>query len=136
MKWLKKLLGLETPTPTTAPADAGAKAFDQMAKTLSAPEEKVVVAPVVALEVQAVATKVDEAIQEVYKSTDIPIAEVSADISAEKPKAPRKPRAKKDPISPLPQTVAQNVGEWPFPGNPPAEGMQKAKPASRKVKAK
>lgn len=130
MKWLKKLLGFDT-TPPAAPADAGAKAFDQMAKTLSAPEEKVIgivaqevkdvlpeavaVAPVVAPEVQAVAAKVEEVV---------------------KPKAPRKPRAKKEPVVPLPQTVSQNVGEWPFPGNPPAEGEKKPKPAARKVKAK
>lgn len=130
MKWLKKLLGLDT-TPPAAPADAGAKAFDTMAKTLSAPEEKVTIvttpsAPepktetvtVVAEpapEVQAVAAKVEEVV---------------------KPKAPRKPRAKKEPVAPLPQTVSQNVGEWPFPGNPPAEGEKKPKPAARKVKAK
>lgn len=130
MKWLKKLLGIDT-TPPTAPADAGAKAFDTMAKTLSAPEEKVTVvttppAPepkaetvtVVsepAPEVQAVAAKAEEVV---------------------KPKAPRKPRAKKEPSAPLTQTVVQNVGEWPFPGNPPAEGEKKAKPAARKVKAK
>lgn len=137
MKWLKKLLGFgeftPTPAPTTAPADAGAKAFDTMAKTLSVPEEKVTtvtVAPVVAPEVQTVAVKVEEAVKAV------PLAEVSRDVAIEKPKAPRKPRAKKEPVAPLPQTVTQNVGEWPFPGNPPAEGEQKAKPAARKVKAK
>lgn len=126
MKWLKKLLGLETTTPTTAPADAGAKAFDAMAKTLSAPEEKVNVAPVVAPEVQAVAAKVDKAIKAV------PLAEVSRDVAIEKPKAPRKPRAKKEPVV----KAETNPAGWPFPGNPPAEGEKKAKPAAIKAKTK
>lgn len=132
MKWLKKLLGLETTPPTTAPADAGAKAFDAMAKTLSAPEEKVTVAPVVTPEVQAVATKVDEAIKEVYGSKPIPLAEVSKDINIDKPKAPRKPRAKKDPVA----KAETNPAGWPFPGDQPAEGEKKAKPAAIKAKTK
>ena len=56
MKWLKKLLGMEPVATSSAPADAGAKAFDNMAKTLStppAPVETVTVAPVVAPEVLA-----------------------------------------------------------------------------------
>jgi hypothetical protein len=114
MKWLKKLLGIQTATPTTAPADAGAKAFDAMATTLStppAPEPKVETVTVVAEpapEVQAVAAKVEEVVVEA------------------KPKAPRKPRAKKEPVK-------KETG-WPFPGNVPAEGT--AKPAVRTVKAK
>lgn len=110
MKWLKKLLGLETSTPVTASAESGAKAFDAMAKTLSAPEEKVVVAPVVAPEVQAVAVKAEEAVKEA------------------KPKAPRKPRAKK--------VADTNPAGWPFPGDQPAEGEKKAKPAVMKAKTK
>ena len=131
MKWLKKLLGFNTEAPTAAPADAGAKAFDTMAKTLSAPEEKVTTVTVPptpepkaetvtvvaepAPEVQAVAAKVEEVV---------------------KPKAPRKPGAKKEPVAPLPQTVVQNVEVWPFPNDKPAEGEKKTKPAARKVKAK
>lgn len=121
MKWLKKLLGFGefTPTPTAAPADAGAKAFESMAKTLTALEEKKsaaaqetkeVVAPVVVPEVQAVELKVEEVA-----------------VEAPKPKAPRKPRAKKEPVAPLPQTVSQNVDEWPFPKNKPAAKNVKAK---------
>ena len=122
MKWLKKLLGMEPVATPSAPADAGAKAFDNMATTLSAHKENVtiVTAPVApepkvetvtvvaepAPEVQAVAVKVEEAIVEA------------------KPKAPRKPRAKKE----------ANPAGWPFPGNVPAEG--KAKPAARSVRAK
>ena len=122
MKWLKKLLGMEPVATPSAPADAGAKAFDNMAKTLSAPEHKltvVAVSPALepkvetvtvvaepAPEVQAVAVKVEEAVVEA------------------KPKAPRKPRAKKE----------ANPAGWPFPGNVPAEG--KAKPAVRTAKAK
>lgn len=140
MKWLKKLLGFgeftPTPAPTAVPADAGAKAFDQMAKTLSAVEEKKAAvaqdtkevvaeaaAPVVVPEVQATEVKVEEVVAE-----------------APKPKAPRKPRAKKEPVvepvAPLPQTVAQSVEQWPFPNDKPAEGAQKPKPAARSVKAK
>ena len=124
MKWLKKLLGMEPVATPSAPADAGAKAFDNMAKTLStppAPEPKVEAVTVVAEpapEVQAVAVKVAEAVVEA------------------KPKAPRKPRAKKAPAASLPQTVVQNVEQWPFPGNRPAEGEKRAKPAARTVKAK
>ena len=33
MKWLKKLLGMEPVATSSAPADAGAKAFDTMATT-------------------------------------------------------------------------------------------------------
>ena len=127
MKWLKKLLGMEPVATPSAPADAGAKAFDNMAKTLSAPEVKVttVTAPPApepkietvtvvaepAPEVQAVAVKVEEAVVEA------------------KPKAPRKPRAKKE----------ANPAGWPFPGNVPAEGAPKPavkKPAVRTAKAK
>ena len=114
MKWLKKLLGMEPVATSSAPADAGAKAFDNMAKTLSTPpasEPKVETVTVVAEpapEVQAVAVSVQEAVVEA------------------KPKAPRKPRAKKAPF--------KNESEWPFPGNVPAEG--KAKPAARSVRAK
>jgi hypothetical protein len=131
MKWLKKLLGMEPVATPSAPADAGAKAFDTMATTLSdhkenvtvvaapvAPEPKVETVTVVAEpapEVQAVAVKVEEAIVEA------------------KPKAPRKPRAKKEPVK-------KETG-WPFPVNVPAEGAAKtvvraAKPAVRTVKAK
>ena len=129
MKWLKKLLGMEPVATSSAPADAGAKAFDNMAKTLSAPEVKVTTVTVApapepkvdtvtvvaepAPEVQAVAAKVEEAIVET------------------KPKAPRKPRAKKEPVK-------KETG-WPFPGNVPAEGAAKPavkKPAVRTVKAK
>lgn len=129
MKWLKKLLGMEPVATSSAPADSGAKAFDNMAKTLSAPEVKVttVTAPPApepkvetvtvvaepAPEVQAVAVKVEEAIAEV------------------KPKAPRKPRAKKEPVK-------KETG-WPFPGNVPAECTAKPavrKPAVRTAKAK
>ena len=126
MKWLKKLLGLDT-TPAAAPADAGAKAFDTMAKTLSAPEEKVTtvtassapepkvetvtVVAEPAPEVQVVAEKVEQAVKQA------------------KPKAPRKPRAKKEATTPLPQTVVANVDAWPYPA--PAEGKQKAKPAAK-----
>ncbi len=109
---------MEPVATSSAPADAGAKAFDNMAKTLStppAPELKVETVTVVAEpapEVQAVAVKVEEAIVEA------------------KPKAPRKPRAKKEPVK-------KETG-WPFPGNVPAEGTSKpsAKPAVRTVKAK
>ena len=129
MKWLKKLLGMEPVATPSAPADAGAKAFDNMAKTLSAPEHKltvVAVSPALepkvetvtvvaepAPEVQAVAVKVEEAVVEA------------------KPKAPRKPRAKKEPVK-------KETG-WPFPGNVPAEGAAKPavrKPAVRTAKAK
>ena len=129
MKWLKKLLGMEPVATSSAPADAGAKAFDNMAKTLSAPEVKVTTVTVApapepkvdtvtvvaepAPEVQAVAVKVEEAIAEA------------------KPKAPRKPRAKKEPVK-------KETG-WPFPGNVPAEGVAKPavrKPAVRTAKAK
>ena len=125
---------MEPVATPSAPADAGARAFDNMAKTLNAPEVKVTTVTVApapepkvetvtvvaepAPEVQAVAVKVEEAIVEV------------------KPKAPRKPRAKKAPAASLPQTVVQNVEQWPFPGNRPAEGEKKAKPAARTVKAK
>ena len=125
MKWLKKLLGMEPVATSSAPADAGAKAFDNMAKTLStppAPEPKVETVTVVAEpapEVQAIAAKVEE-----YGNTAIPLAEVSPEIVLAKPKAPRKPRAKKE----------ANPAGWPFPGNVPAEG--KAKPAARSVRAK
>ena len=112
MKWLKKLLGFgeltPTPAPTAAPADAGAKAFESMAKTLSALEEKKAAAQ----------GNVEEVVEQV------------------EPKAPRKPRAKKEPVAPLPQTVSQNVEQWPFPNDKPAEGVQKPKPAARSVKAK
>ena len=129
MKWLKKLLGMEPVATSSAPADAGAKAFDTMATTLSAPEVKVTTVTVApapepkvetvtvvaepAPEVQAVAVKVEEAIAEA------------------KPKAPRKPRAKKEPVK-------KETG-WPFPGNVPAEGAAKPavrKPAVRTAKAK
>jgi len=140
MKWLKKLLGMEPVATPSAPADAGAKAFDNMAKTLSAPEVKVttVTAPPApepkvetvtvvtepAPEVQAVAAKVEE-----YGNTAIPLAKVSPEIVLAKPKAPRKPRAKKE----------ANPAGWPFPGNVPAEGAAKPavrKPAVRTAKAK
>jgi len=127
MKWLKKLLGMEPVATPSAPADAGAKAFDNMATTLStppAPEPKVEAVTVVAEpapEVQAIAAKVEE-----YGNTAIPLAEVSPEIVLAKPKAPRKPRAKKEPVK-------KETG-WPFPGNVPAEGT--AKPAVRTVKAK
>ena len=104
---------MEPVATPSAPADAGAKAFDNMAKTLStppAPEPKVEAVTVVAEpapEVQAVAVKAEEAVAEA------------------KPKAPRKPRAKKEPAK---------KEAWPFPNEVPAEG--KAKPAARKVKAK
>ena len=120
---------MEPVATSSAPADAGAKAFDNMAKTLSAPEVKVttVTAPPApepkvetvtvvaepAPEVQAVAVKVEEAVVEA------------------KPKAPRKPRAKKEPVK-------KETG-WPFPGNVPAEGAVKPavrKPAVRTAKAK
>ena len=132
MKWLKKLLGMEPVATPSAPADAGAKAFDNMAKTLSAPEVKVTTVTVApapepkvetvtvvaepAPEVQAVAVKVEEAIAEA------------------KPKAPRKPRAKKEPVK-----KEANPAGWPFPGNVPAEGAVKPvvrKPAVRTAKAK
>lgn len=125
MKWLKKLLGMEPVATSSAPADAGAKAFDNMATTLStppAPEPKVETVTVVAEpapEVQAIAAKVEE-----YGNTAIPLAGVSPEIVLAKPKAPRKPRAKKE----------ANPAGWPFPGNVPAEG--KAKPAARSVRAK
>jgi len=140
MKWLKKLLGMEPVATPSAPADAGAKAFDNMAKTLSAPEHKLtVVAVSPALEpkvetvtvvaepapdVQAVAVKVEE-----YGNTAIPLAKVSPEIVLAKPKAPRKTRAKKE----------ANPAGWPFPGNVPAEGAAKPavrKPAVRTAKAK
>jgi hypothetical protein len=124
MKWLKKLLGMEPVATPSATADAGAKAFDTMATTLSAPKENVTVVttPVApepkvetvtvvaepAPEVQAIAVKVEEAVVEA------------------KPKAPRKPRAKKEPVK-------KETG-WPFPGNVPAEGA--SKPAVRTAKAK
>jgi len=125
MKWLKKLLGMEPVATSSAPADAGAKAFDNMATTLStppAPEPKVETVTVVAEpapEVQAIAAKVEE-----YGNTAIPLAEVSPEIVLAKPKAPRKPRAKKE----------ANPAGWPFPGNVPVEG--KSKPAARSVRAK
>ena len=106
MKWLKKLLGMEPVATSSAPADAGAKAFDNMANTLStppAPEPKV---EAVVVAEPAPEVKVEEAVVEV------------------KPKAPRKPRAKKE----------ENPAGWPFPGDVPAEG--KSKPAARSVKAK
>lgn len=109
---------MEPVATSSAPADAGAKAFDNMAKTLStppAPEPKV---EAVVVAEPAPDVKVEEAVVEA------------------KPKAPRKPRAKKAPIAPLPQTVVHNVELWPFPGNKPVEGEKKAKPAARTVKAK
>jgi hypothetical protein len=109
MKWLKKLLGMEPVAASTAPVDAGAKAFDNMAKTLTEPKEVKEVVP----EVVAPADQ--------YGSTAIPLAEVPAEIVLAKPKAPRKPRAKKEEA-------------WPFPGDVPAEG--KSKPAAKKAKAK
>ncbi len=120
---------MEPVATSSAPADAGAKAFDTMATTLSAPKENVtiVTAPAApepkvdtvtivsepAPEVQAVAVAVQEAVVEA------------------KPKAPRKPRAKKEPVK-------KETG-WPFPGNVPAEGTAKPavrKPAVRTAKAK
>ena len=140
MKWLKKLLGMEPVATPSAPADAGAKAFDNMAKTLSAPEvkvttvttppapepkvETVTVVAEPAPEVQAVAVKVEEAIAEVK-----PKAPRKPRAKKEQPKAPRKPRAKKE----------ANPAGWPFPGNVPAEGAAKPavrKPAVRTAKAK
>lgn len=127
MKWLKKLLGFgeftPTPAPTPAPADAGAKAFDQMAKTLSAHEEKKPdEKPAV------VAQEVKEVVPEAVKVEE-PAVEA-------KPKAPRKPRAKKEAVQPLPQAVAQNVEQWPFPSSKPEAAAQKPKAAARSVKAK
>ena len=120
---------MEPVATPSAPADAGAKAFDNMAKTLSTPAEKVATVTVApapepkvetvtvvaepAPEVQAIAVKVEEAVVEA------------------KPKAPRKPRAKKEPVK-------KETG-WPFPGNVPAEGAAKPavrKPAARSVRAK
>ena len=122
MKWLKKLLGMEPVATSSAPADAGAKAFDNMAKTLSAPEVKVTtvtVAPALEPKVETV-TVVAEPAPEVQA-----IAVKAEEVVVEaKPKAPRKPRAKKE----------ANPAGWPFPGNVPAEG--KAKPAVRTAKAK
>ena len=123
MKWLKKLLGMEPVAASSVPADAGAKAFDNMANTLStppAPEPKV--EAVVAQEVKEVIPEIVK--QEEYGSTAIPLAEVSPEIKIPAPKAPRKPRAKKE----------ENPAGWPFPGDVPAEG--KAKPAARSAKAK
>ena len=125
MKWLKKLLGMEPVATYTAPVDAGAKAFDNMAKTLStppAPEPKV--EAVVAQEVKEVIPEIVK--QEEYGSTAIPLAEVSPEIKIPAPKAPRKPRAKKEPVK-------KETG-WPFPGDVPVEAT--SKPAVRTVKAK
>ena len=110
---------MEPVATPSAPADAGAKAFDSMAKTLStppAPEPKVEAVTVVAEpapEVQVVAVKAEEAVAEA--------------IAEAKPKAPRKPRAKKEPAK---------KQAWPFPDEVPAEGEKKTKPAVRTVKAK
>ena len=129
MKWLKKLLGMEPVATSSAPADAGAKAFDNMAKTLSAPEVKVTtvtVAPVPEPKVETV-TVVAEPAPEV-QAVAVKVEEVIAEA---KPKAPRKPRAKKEPVK-------KETG-WPFPGNVPAEGAAKPavrKPAVRTAKAK
>ena len=108
MKWLKKLLGMEPVATSSAPADAGAKAFDNMANTLStppAPEPKV---EAVVVAEPAPEVKVEEAVVEA------------------KPKAPRKPRAKKEPVK-------KETG-WPFPVDVPVEAT--SKPAVRTVKAK
>jgi len=137
MKWLKKLLGMEPVATSTAPVDAGAKAFDNMAKNLEqgavGSSNPVTAHPpsanggtepaVIAQEVKEV---VPEAVkQEEYGSTAIPLDRKGTDeIVLAKPKAPRKPRAKKE----------ENPAGWPFPGDAPAEG--KAKPAARSVKAK
>lgn len=133
MKWLKKLLGFDT-TPQAAPADAGAKAFDTMARTLSAPEEKVTI--VTTPSAPEPKTETVTVVAEPASEVQAVVAKLEEVVEEAKPKAPRKPRAKKEPVAPLPQTVVQNVGEWPFPGNPPAEGEKKPKPAARKVKAK
>ena len=37
------------------------------------------------------------------------------------------------PVTPLPQTVSQNVAQWPFPKTPPAE-KAKAKPVKKPAK--
>lgn len=107
---------MEPVAASSVPADAGAKAFDNMAKTLStppAPEPKV---EAVVVAEPAPEVKVEEAVVEA------------------KPKAPRKPRAKKEIVPALPQTVVEGVEEWPFPDSKPAEGEQKAKPALRTAK--
>ena len=123
---------MEPVATPSAPADAGAKAFNTMAEALSAipvPQPKVETVTVVAEpapEVQAIAAKVEE-----YGSTAIPLAEASPEIRLPAPKAPRKPRAKKEPVK-------KETG-WPFPGNVPAEGTAKPavrKPAVRTAKAK
>ena len=109
---------MEPVATSSAPADAGAKAFDNMAKTLStppAPEPKV---------------------EAVVVAEPAPVVKVEEAVVEAKPKAPRKPRAKKASIAPLPQTVVHNVELWPFPGNKPVEVEKKAKPAARTVKAK
>lgn len=164
MKWLKRLLGFgdftptPAPTPTSAPADAGSKAFDQMTNTLVAlQEKKKEESPQVELPVQEVKEVLPEAVvitapsepevvltpsepevvatpvEEVVQVVDVIVPEPEQEV---KPKAPRKPRAKKESITPLPQTVTQNVDQWPFPDTRPAEGEQKPKPAARKAKAK
>lgn len=155
MKWLKRLLGFgdftptPAPTPTSAPADAGSKAFDQMTNTLVAlQEKKKEESPPVELPVQEVKEVLPEVVvittpsepevvatpvEEVVQVADVIVPEPEQEV---KPKAPRKPRAKKESGTPLPQTVSQNVEQWPFPDTRPAEGAQKPKPAARKVKAK
>ena len=128
---------MEPVATSTAPVDAGAKAFDNMAKNLEqgavGSSNPVTAHPpsanggtepaVIAQEVKEV---VPEAVkQEEYGSTAIPLDRKGTDeIVLAKPKAPRKPRAKKE----------ENPAGWPFPGDVPAEG--KAKPAARSVKAK
>ena len=37
------------------------------------------------------------------------------------------------PVTPLPQTVSQNVAQWPFPNQPPVE-KAKAKPVKKQTK--
>ena len=127
---------MEPVATSTAPVDAGAKAFDNMANNLKqgavGSSAQVTAHPPSAnggteptVTSQEVKEVVPEAVkQEQYGSTAIPLAEVPAEIVLAKPKAPRKPRAKKE----------ENPAGWPFPGDAPPEG--KAKPAARSVKVK
>ena len=115
---------MEPVATPSAPADAGAKVFDNMAKTLSAHKENVTTVTVpVALE-----TKVDTVTVVAEPAPEVQAVAVAVQeaIVEAKPKAPRKPRVKKAPF--------KNESGWPFPGNVPAEG--KAKPAVRTVRAK
>lgn len=108
INWLKQLFGVRRPAPQLEVKKENDSEIRIVSTSYTLTDPVTTTTITLPVEVQAVNT------------VDVVAAQ------PEPAKKTRKPRAKKETtVTPLPQTVKENVEEWPFPSGVPEEGPKK-----------